>query len=60
MYTIIQAKSRKKRCKRGQKMKKTAENGEKRLFLTEKNHNIKIKMYLCKVYTTLMLWNKRI
>ena len=60
MYTNIQAKSGKKRCKMGQKTKKTVKSGEKRLILTEKNHNIKIKLYLCKVYTTLMLWNKRI
>ena len=60
MYTNIQAKSGKKRCEKGQKTKKTVKNREKRLILTEKNHNIKIKLYLCKVYTTLMLWNKRI
>lgn len=37
-----------------------AEKREKLSFLTEKNHNFKIKAYLCKVYTTLMLWNKKI
>ena len=50
----------KKVVKGSEKRKKKAEKREKPLFLTEKKHYIKIKMYLCKVYTTLMLWNKKI
>lgn len=64
-YTTSATKVRKQKkwkkvVKGSEKRKKKAEKREKPLFLTEKKHYIKIKMYLCKVYTTLMLWNKKI